>query len=232
VTLKPATASWRSSGPRAPMHTGADLEPEGSFFVHAPHVAFRAHRNYLHSTTLYKEVLAGAEARGLVADGPIELRVRRLIRSLPELRYSRSPIAPADDAPAVFWLQASGTVWHGAVVERELPIVERELYDESPISSRAVVDDAGIRVGGPSGMHPIEVITSLTLLLHQQRFTIGKGQKWYLARIELGRPLETSDADRIWVELVRRFGSTMTRSSISSGEERIGHLEFIAGRIG
>lgn len=232
MTLKAAKASSRSGGPRARPQTGADLEPGGSFFVHAPLVAFRAHRNYLHSTTLYKEVLAGAKAAGLVADGRIELRVRRLIRSQPELRYSRSPIALAEDAPAVFSLQTSGTVWHGAVVERVLPIEDREPYDEGPISSRAVVDDAGIRVGGPSGMRPIEVITSLTLLLHQRLFTIGKDRKWYLARIELARPLETSDADRIRIELVRRFGSTMTRSSITSGEERIGHIEFIVGPIG
>jgi hypothetical protein len=208
------------------------LEPAGSFFVHAPHVAFRAHRNYLHSTTLYKEVLAGAEAGGLVADGQIELRVRRLIRSQPELRYSRSPIALAEDAPAVFSLQASGAVWHGAVVERALPIIDREPYDESPMLSHAAFDDAGIRVEGPSGMHPIEVITSLTLLLHQRLFTIGNDRKWYLARIELARPLETRDADAMRIEPVRRFGNTMTRSSVTAGEERIGHIEFIVGPIG
>ena len=32
--------------------------------------------------------------------------------------------------------------------------------------------------------------------------------------------------------LVRRFGTTMTRSSIAVGEERIGQIEFIAGPIG
>jgi hypothetical protein len=81
-------------------------------------------------------------------------------------------------------------------------------------------------------MHPIEVITSLTLLLHQRLFATGDDRKWYLARIELARPLRTSDADAIGIELVRRFGSTMTRSSITAGAERIGHIDFIAGRIG
>jgi hypothetical protein len=32
--------------------------------------------------------------------------------------------------------------------------------------------------------------------------------------------------------LVRRFGTTMTRSSIAAGEERIGQIEFIAGPMG
>ena len=230
--LTAATASSKRGGPRVRPRTGTDLEPAGAFFVHAPPVVFRAHRNYLHSTTLYREVLAGAEARGLVPDGPIELRVRRLIRSQPELRYARSPIALAEDAPAVFSLHANGALWHGAVVERDFPIDGREFYDESPISSQAVIEDTCIRVDGPSGMHPIEVITSLTLLLHQRLFTIGNDRKWYLARIELVRPLEVSDADRIRVELARRFGSTMTRSSITAGEERIGYIEFIVGPIG
>jgi hypothetical protein len=81
-------------------------------------------------------------------------------------------------------------------------------------------------------MHPIEVITSLTLLLHQRLFKIGDDRKWYLARLELMRPLQASDGDNTRIGLVRRFGTTMTRSSIAAGEERIGQIEFIAGPMG
>ena len=118
----------------------------------------------------------------MIADGPLELRARRLMRRQPELHYSRLPIATSTDAPAVFTLQANGVVWHGAVVESDLPIAEREPYDETPIASRAVIEDTSIRVAGLNGMHPIEVITSLTLLLHQRLFKIGDDRKWYLAR--------------------------------------------------
>jgi hypothetical protein len=94
------------------------------------------------------------------------------------------------------------------------------------------MEDTSIRVAGPNGMHPIEVITSLTLLLHQRLFKIGDDRKWYLARLELMRPLQASDGDNTRIGLVRRFGTTMTRSSIAAGEERIGQIEFIAGPMG
>jgi hypothetical protein len=230
VALRPAL-SRRSIGSTTRTPGIAQLEA-GPSFVHAPSVAFRAHRDYLHSTTLFKELLAGAEAAGLAPEGPIELRVRRLMRREPELHYSPSPITAFEDAPAVFSLQASGAVWQGAVVERELPITAREPYDETPIASGAVIEGTSVRVVGPTGMHPIEVITSLTLLLHQRLFKIGDDRKWYLARLELTRPLQASDGDNTRIDLVRRFGTTMTRSSIAVGEERIGQIEFIAGPIG
>jgi hypothetical protein len=225
-------ASTASGGCAAGPSAVADLAAASMSFVHAPSVAFRAHRDYLHSTTLYKELMAGAAVAGLVPDGAIELRVRRLVRCQPELRYSRSPIAVAGDAPAVFSLRASGAVWQGAVVEREPPIRDREPYDETPIANRAVTEGTAIRLSSDTGMQPIEVITSLTLLLHQRLFTLASDRKWYLARIELTRPLKPDDADTIRLELVRRFGTTMTRSSIAAGDEPLGHIEFIAGPIG
>jgi hypothetical protein len=225
-------ASTASGGCAAGRSAVADLAAAGMSFVHAPSVAFRAHRDYLHSTTLYKELMAGAAAAGLVPDGAIELRVRRLVRHQPELRYSRSPITVAADAPAVFSLSAGGAVWQGAVVERELPIRDRKPYDETPIANRAVTEGTAIRLSGDTGMQPIEVITSLTLLLHQRLFTLASDRKWYLARIELARPLKPDDASTIRLELTRRFGTTMTRSSIAAGGEPLGHIEFIAGPIG
>jgi hypothetical protein len=78
-------------------------------------------------------------------------------------------------------------------------------------------------------MHPIEVVTSLTLLLHQRLFTIGGGRKWYLGRIEISRPLGATDSDTIRIGLLRSFGSKMTRSSIAVADEPLGYIEFIAG---
>src|SRR5436305_11375037 len=146
-------------------------------FVHTPSVAFRAHRDYLHSTTLYKELLAGAEAAGVIPDGALELRARRRVRCQPELHYSRSPIAASTDAPAIFTVQANGVVWHGAVVESELPIAEHKHYDETPIASREVIEATSIHVAGPIGLHPNQDITALPLLLHPRPLKILVARK-------------------------------------------------------
>src|SRR5215472_7505515 len=90
-------------------------------FHHSPSVAFRAARKYVHSTTLYEELLAGAKAAGLDVDGPIELTVRRKMTTQPEFHYSAAPADIAADAPATFSLQAEGVRWHGVVCGRNEP---------------------------------------------------------------------------------------------------------------
>ena len=123
-------ASSRSSG-RAERATQPAGSAPGMSFIHAPTVPFRAHRSYLHSTTLYKEIIAGAAGAGLNPDGPIELRVRRLMRRQPELHYSRSPLPLADVAPAVFSLSAGGATWQLHLAPRHRAVLQRFFSTDS-----------------------------------------------------------------------------------------------------
>ena len=53
-------------------------------FVHAPFIALRGIRIYIHSTDLYDEILIGARAAGWPpVDGAIELRCRLPITTRP-----------------------------------------------------------------------------------------------------------------------------------------------------
>ena len=200
-------------------------------FTHAPVVAFRGGRNYVHSTTLYKQIIIGADLAGLAIDGSMKLRVRRLVRFQPELHYSLDPASLNPDASATFSIQADGAVWYGAVIEQTVPVVEREPYDETPISSRALIDGVSIRIMGSSGMHPIEVIMSLTLLLHQRLFETEVTRKWYLAQLQLARPLSPEDGQQVQIEMKRKLGKMMTRSSVVVDDTSIGMVEFAQGPI-
>src|SRR5437016_2072823 len=47
--------------------------------IHAPVLSFRGTRNYLHSTDLYPELIAGAAVCGWQADGAIDIRFKHRI---------------------------------------------------------------------------------------------------------------------------------------------------------
>jgi hypothetical protein len=200
-------------------------------FTHSPTVAFRGARKYVHSTTLYEEILVGAKALGLDVDGPIELTVRRLMTMQPELRYSLAPPGVADDTRVGFGIEVGGVRWHGIVVDRGEPVVHRRPYDETPIWEHAVQEGKAIRLEQDTGMRPIEVVTALNLLLHRKLFSIAEGRHWYLARMYLARPLWSEDAQMVQLELARNFADRLTRSLITMGDRSIGYLEFMLGDV-
>jgi len=82
--------------------------PDG--FVHAPVVMLRGSRNYVHSTDLYCELMAGAKAAGLaMIDGIVTLDIRSPITTQPEFHFGESgPIGGA--VAANFELGVGGRV--------------------------------------------------------------------------------------------------------------------------
>lgn len=199
--------------------------------IHAPTVTFRGSRNYVHSTTLYEELLVGANSIGPVIDGPIQLKLRRLLTNQPEFRYAQTLNALPADAPVIFSIEIASVSWRGVVVERDAPVLDRKPYDEQPIWQLAKMEGQAVRFEGQTGLRPVEVVTALNLLLHQNLFSVAEDRKWYLARIELPRPLKAEDAHLVRLELTRTLGSAMTRSSIIMCDGSIGHLEFMLGHV-
>ncbi len=198
-------------------------------FVHAPSVAFRAHRNYLHSTTLYEELMMGAQLGGLTVDGPIDLTTRRFLTVQPEFQYCLGLSELPDNPPAVFSFHADSLRWHGTIVGRDDAVVDRRPYDETPIRQGAVLEGKSIWIDQETGVRPIEAVTALNLLLHQNLFSIAEGRHWYFARLHLKRPLRPDDARMVRLELIRNFASKMTRTAIRMRDGPIGYLEFILG---
>lgn len=201
-------------------------------FTHEPEVAFRGARTYVHSTTLYAELLAGAEAAGFVVDGAIELRVRQLMTYQPILRYSSSPgAASSGDAPGTFRLQAADVLLYGDILNGSRPVSKCERYDETSLAAQAVHDGQAIEATNFAGTKPFEIITSLNLQLHHRLFSLPEDRKWYLARIALDRRLTAADARRVRIEMVRTLGQRMTRAAILTNGRHCGIVEYISGPV-
>jgi hypothetical protein len=195
-------------------------------FIHAPTFEFRGTRDYVHSTDMYTELLAGADAAGFSPiDGIVSLGIRRWIRTQPEFHFG----VELEDAPATFQLGLRTGVISGAIVASDRPVAGRKTYDESPIWRMARLSSNCAEIVGDTGLKPIEVVTALCTFQHRQTYPPPVGKRWLLARLSLLRPLRPEDAKAITISVDRMIGKTMTRSSIRSPIERLGAIDYILG---
>jgi hypothetical protein len=198
-------------------------------FVHAPTMLFRGTRDYLHSTDIYGELIAGAHAAGLPPiDGIVALEMRMPITSQPEFHFGAAPSSKSP-AAAAFRLGIQGDVVSGAIFASNRPVVGWRPYDESRISSEARINGRKVELFAATGMSPIEVVTALGVLQHKTLFPPPVGKRWLLARLFLRRPLRPQDATTITISLDRVVGKSMTRSGVATFGEQLGHMDFVLG---
>ncbi len=198
--------------------------------VHAPIVAYRGVRPYVHSTTLYTELMAAAGALGLALDGAIDMRFKQAITSAVEMHFDGEVESPeANVAPIRFAVGDGDRTVFGRIIGTGEPVTSRKPYDESGIWNSARIDERAVSLSGGAGYAPIEVVTSLCALLHNTIFKPPVGRRWLLARLSLHRPLRPTDATEMKIAITHVIGRTMTRSSIIAAEGGIGTLDFMVG---
>jgi hypothetical protein len=198
---------------------------------YSPVVAFRGARRYVHSTTLYEQLIEGARSLGLQLSGPLEMRLTRLMTKQPQFLFQEGLAFENGEQPAAVSFYVGEVPWRCRISERDEPVERRESYNEAPIRERAVVEGQTIRMDGSVGARPFEVVTSLTLQLHEALFSIPPDRKWFLARIQLNRILLAEDAERMQITMIRKSGAGLTRCVISSGAASIGNLDFMLGNL-
>ena len=198
--------------------------------LHVPVVAYRGVRTYVHSTTLYTELMAAAGALGLALDGPVELRFKRAITTTVEMHFDGEVESlEASEAPARFALGDGDRIVFGRIIGTDRPVTDRKPYDESGIWDIAKIDGRSVSLSNSVGYAPIEVVTSLCALLHNTLFKPPTGRRWLLARLSLHRPLRPTDGVEMKIAITQAIGRTMTRSSISASEGVIGKIDFMVG---
>jgi hypothetical protein len=198
--------------------------------LHVPVVAYRGVRTYVHSTTLYTELMAAAGALGLTLDGLVDLRFKRAITTRVEMHFDGEVESlEASEAPARFAVGNGDRIVFGRIIGTDQPVTDRKPYDESGMWDIAKIDGRSVSLSGGTEYAPIEVVTSLCALLHNTLFPPPTDSRWLLARLALHRPLRPTDAVEMKIAITHVIGRTMTRSSISTSEGVIGNMDFLVG---
>lgn len=154
-------------------------------------LAFKGARSYLHSTTLFDDLLQ-LKGPGLRAiDFTFDKRTDR------QVRYQEQP--PGDDASLVAtWRDQSGTTW---VVERDAAITQSRPYDEDGLAARFAFDERSVRLPAGAGDHSLveALVAGFKALL--LRTAAGEGAKLAFVRLRLPQlpvlPLEIRYSRRI-----------------------------------
>lgn len=199
-------------------------------FIYAPEAVFRGTRNYVHSTDIYAELIAGAIKFGLTeVSGLVELRFSSAIVSQPVFHFAPEAFRPPAQAAATFKLGSGRQTQSGFILTRDAPVTRRVIYDEGPIWSAASSDGDTIRITSDTGMKPIEVVTALAVLQHKLAIAPPDDKRWLLTRLSLRRPLIPRDAAWLEITLDRVLARTMTKSTIKAEDGILGTLDFSLG---
>lgn len=196
-------------------------------FEHRPPVAFRGSREYVHSTDLYEEIMAGAESAGHVVEGPIDLRIRTRLTRRPIYAFAPLTDVPDKHAPATCTFRSGAWQWSVTIRESAETVSARKPYDETLACRFSRIDGRTIELTAPTGMRPIECLTALGVALHKAALPPPVGKRWMLAQLTLARALIAEDASRMKVAIVKIVGGAITRSSVVASDGDIGSMVFV-----
>ena len=195
-------------------------------FTYFPEIALRGDRNYVHSTDIYEEVIAGTRAADLAFTGPIDFRMRVKIARRP--RFSFFPGAgDLADTSATCRFCSSGRIWTAAVTPSDEKVRARKEYDEEPVALLSTIQGNVANLDGETGLRPIEAVTALAVHLHKSAVPPTAGRRWMLGRLAIKRPLTESDARHLTLKIDRAIGTTTTRTTIHAIDGNIGIMQFV-----
>ena len=193
-----------------------------------PEAAFRGTRDYVHSTDMYEEIVAGARYHNIALNDGLDLKIVRKISHRPVYCFVKETDGDLKDVGAMALLGPQNP-WQVMIVETPEPVITQKNYDEQKIFSASRIEGTRISLGEPVAMRPIEVATALPVHFHKTNFPPAPGTRWLLARLELSRLFRDEDSRHLAIELERRIGKRMTRSRIVSSDGVIGNMTFIMG---
>lgn len=174
------------------------------------HMSFKGGRTYLHSTTLFDDLI---QLKGLQV-GPIDFKFDK--RTHQQVRYQPEP--PAKGVPVATWRDSGGVTY---VVERDEAITDSVPYDEDGLANRFTFTEQSVALPSDLGGNSLieAVVAGFKALL--QRTVAGKASKLAFVRLRLSSlpalPLE--------IRFTRRIGE-FYQGDIHANGKPVGQIFF------
>jgi hypothetical protein len=191
-------------------------------------LAYKGDRDYLQGPDIYNAVtriVSGENPR--IVFNKIKMAFHKIAHNQCKLTYGNYLMLdqmPKDINVDVNFIAPSSHLV-GWLVETDEPVIERVPYPEEDIVKKTSIDGKRITIEGEVQFTPIEILVAMTKQLHKTLYPIKAG-RWIFTRIELNRLLTISDAAKFKVEIEKNLNNRLTKGSIHSGEEMLGHIYF------
>lgn len=169
---------------------------------------FRGTRNYLHSTSLFNDLLQLRERHATSIDMKFHRRTDRQVSYIDELP-GREPVAE--------WSDSGGKLF---IVERDEPIVEREPYDEDGLAAQFEVAGRVTRI--PAAIVPFTRIEALVAGFKRLLRSVHQDKRRYaFVRVRLNHCPEAA----MEIRYARDIGA-FYQGDISADGKVIGQIFF------
>lgn len=189
----------------------------------ALHTPLRGNRNYVHSTSIYNQLLTHAEN---VFEENAWVRQLKLSQFFDTQCYATITLDENDHEVGSFSLQCVDELMDGYIVtDKQLMISSREKFDEDSICSNATVHGQGIDNEWQKNTPFIDQCVALTKHFHNDLYPL-EDKKWIYTRLTMKEDIAVLNPENISIKLNRKLGDRMTRSNIFLDGKEFGVIEF------
>ena len=165
---------------------------------------------------------------GIPTIAPFRMVIHRLVTHECDmwLCSAGEVIERPDNVWAEFSLSSSQGPISGWMCETDRKVECRYDYAEDRIENKSISDrsKSEITICEDTGFSPIEVIVALTKKMHSAVCTTDR--KWLFTKLELKQLLKAKDSSDIRIKLDHNFNNRLTKSSLISDANLIGHIYF------
>jgi hypothetical protein len=172
----------------------------------------RGNREYLHSTSLFDDILKLRRETAKNIDMKFHRRTTHQVRYI-DTRPTSNDVVVAD------WRDDAGALY---VIEREEPILDREPYDEPALARMFTIEGREVRI--PKQIQPFTrieaIVAGFKRLLHECR-DIPSGSQYAFVRVRLRHCPE----DAICIDYARNVGA-FPQGDISEHGAGMGQIFF------
>ena len=187
----------------------------------------RGARNYVHSTSLYNELLDYTQSKISTEAWIQQLKLNQFTN---KKCLATTTLDDDDETLGSFSIVVGKEIISGYVVTKEgnaNPILLQEEYDEDAICINANTnfEKESVNSSWNKEVSFIDQCVALTKHFHNQLFVLEE-KKWIYTRLTLNQDINQLSPQLISIAIKRKLGNRITQSNIFLDENLVGIIEF------
>lgn len=190
-------------------------------------LCFKGERNYLQGGDLCNAVMQAVGGSSVGEAVRFQLAFHRFIAKQPDMVWLEGgkPSSRPENVAAEFSVSGSLGKASGWLIETNREVDCRIPFDEEQIARHCSFGGEWVSMLADSGYLPIEVVVSMTKLLHNRLLPASSG-RWIFTKLDLSRCLVAGDASALTITLKQNLHGRLTKSEVNVHGRSLGFIYF------
>jgi hypothetical protein len=190
-------------------------------------LCFKGERNYLQGGDLCNAVMEAVGGSSVGEAVRFQLAFHRFIAKQPDMVWLEGdkPSSRPENVAAEFSVSGSLGKASGWLIETDREVDCRIPFDEERIARHCSFGGESVSILADSGYLPIEVVVSMTKLLHN-RLLPASSARWIFTKLDLSRCLVAGDASALTITLKQNLHGRLTKSEVNVHGRSLGFIYF------